>query len=218
VTVSNNQIYVRGDCDPLLTGIRLRDDAMNLIVHDNLLCNCDAGIAGRRLQGRVDEVLDPQTFLRMELGNAPPLACRNSHRYRGWNVVWLKKGHPDGTSVIDSFDPETCRFTLRVPRAMRAGDSFEVYPPAANWNLHDNTITGCLRPVVLDGYGSETSLLKNNLISRGGVKGVEQAMQVRGRFTIVGNQLAGFDEPEPAAATNDNPSKKAAAAPAASAP
>jgi hypothetical protein len=198
VTVSDNQVYVRGNCDPLLTGIRLRDDALDLIVHDNLLRNCGTGIAGVRLQGRVAEALDPQTFLRMESGKAPPLARRNSHRYRGWNVVWLKKGHPDGTSVIAAFDPETCRFTLRQPRAMKAGDCFEVYPPAANWNLHDNTIDGCLQPVVLDGYGSETSRLANNLISRGAIKGVKQALQLRGRFTVVGNQLAGFDEPDEA--------------------
>jgi hypothetical protein len=91
---------------------------------------------------------------------------------------------------------------------MKAGDRFEVYPTSANWNLHDNTITACLQPLALDGYGSETSLLKDNLISRGAVKGVKQTLQVRGRFTTVGNRLAGFEEPEPAAPTNANPSKK----------
>jgi len=207
VTVSDNQIYVRGQCDPLLTGIRLRDDALDLIVHDNLLRNCGEGIAGRRVQGRISEVLDAKTFLRMDSSAHLPLARRNSHRYRDWNVVWLKKNQPDGGSVIESFDPETCRFTLREPRSMKVGDVFEAYPPSANWNLHDNTITGCQQPVVLEGYGSETSLLRNNLITRGEVNDVKQALQIRGQFTVVGNQLVGFDEP--AAPASEKPAQKA---------
>jgi hypothetical protein len=209
VTVSDNQIYVRGNCDPLLTGIRVRDDALNLTVHDNLLRNCGVGIAGGRVQGRISEVLDARTFLRMDSSAHVPLARRNSHRYRGWNVVWLKKNRPDGASVMDSFDPETCRFTLREPRAMNVGDVFEVYPPSANWNLHDNTITGCQQPIALEGYGSPTSLLRNNLISRGEVKDVNKALQIRGQFTVAGNLLAGFDEPQPAAPKNVNSPKKA---------
>jgi hypothetical protein len=200
VTVSDNQVYVRGDCDPLLTGISLREDALNLTVHDNLLRNCGTGIIAGRLQGLVGEVIDNLTFLRRE-GRTPPLARRNSHRYRGWNVVWLKKNkEPAGTSVIDVFDPETCQFKLQEPREMKVGDAFEIFPPvAANWNLHDNTVTACQQPIVLDAYGSPTSLLKDNLISRGTVRGVKQAVQLRGRFAVVGNQISGFDEPDSAA-------------------
>ena len=193
VTVSDNQVYVRGACDPLLTGIQLRDDALNLIVHDNLLRNCGAGVSGTRLKGSVSEAVDERTFLRIDSSVGPPLARRNSDRYRGWNVVWFKKGLPDGTSVIDQFDPESCRFTLREPRAMKFGDAFEVYPPSANWNLHDNTIAGCLKPVALDGYGSATSLLRNNLISRGDVEAAQPPLQIRGRFIVAGNHLSGFD-------------------------
>jgi hypothetical protein len=60
--------------------------------------------------------------------------------------------------------------------------------------LHDNTITGCLKPVVLDSYGSETSLLKGNIVTRGEATGVKAAVEVRGMFELIGNHLSGFDE------------------------
>ena len=77
---------------------------------------------------------------------------------------------------------------------MKVGDRFEVFPPSANWNVHDNTVTGCAQPVTLDNYGSETSLFRDNVISRGGADGVKQAVVVSGRFQFIGNQIAGFDE------------------------
>jgi hypothetical protein len=198
VIVGDNQVYVRGAGDPLLTGIRLRDDALNVNVHDNLLQSCGMAISAFRLAGRIGEVLDPTAFL-CEPGTVP-LVCRSSHRYRGWNVAWLANNRPTGTSVIQSFDPETLRFTLHEPRAMKAGDSFEMFPSGgANWNIHDNTITGCLEPITLDSYGSETSTLRNNLVSRGAAAGVKQAAEVHGRFNFVGNQFFGFDEPGSAA-------------------
>ena len=64
-------------------------------------------------------------------------------------------------SVIDAFDPRTLRFHLRQPHAMKPGDRFEVIAPATNWTLHDNTLSGCLKPVVLDSYGSETTLFRH---------------------------------------------------------
>ena len=202
VTVGGNQIYVRGACDPQLTGIRLVDVAQNVNVHDNLLKQCGTAIIGVRVSARVGMVIDPATFTRETAGRSfhLPLERRNSHRYRGWHVVWLTGGKPDGRSVIDAFDPETCQFKLREPRAMKAGDVFEVFPPGgANLNIHDNTLTGCLFPVVLDAYGSETSVLRDNLITRGEVTGVQAAVDVRGLFQVIGNQVAGFDEPGSAA-------------------
>lgn len=194
VTVSDNQIYVRGVPDPLLTGISLRDDALNIGVHDNLLRNCGIALTATRVGGKVGEALDASTFLRQ--GGAPPLLQRRSHGYRGWHLVWFKAGKPDGQSVIDHFDPETCRFTLREPRAMKPGDAFEMFPAmGAQWNIHDNTLSGCLRPVVLNAYGSEMSLLKDNLISRGEATGVTAAIEVAGRFMLVNNRVTGFDEP-----------------------
>ena len=203
VMVGDNQIYVRGACDPLLTGIQLRDAAVNLNVYGNLIRNCGTAVAAGRVQGRIGKVLDSATFLRRDDGlwaGGPPLPSRRSHGYRGWNVMWLKKGgKPDGTSVIDSFDAESCQFRLREPRAMKAGDAFEIFPPSANWNIHNNTITGCQKPVVLDCYGSETSLLKGNLITRGDTAGVSSAVEVRGMFKLIGNQISGFDEKDSSA-------------------
>ena len=77
---------------------------------------------------------------------------------------------------------------------MKSGDRFEVFAPSANWTLHDNTVTGCLRPMVLDSYGSDTSLLRNNLVERGCATNVTRAIEVRGVFKLVGNRITGFDE------------------------
>ena len=77
---------------------------------------------------------------------------------------------------------------------MKAGDSFEVFPSSSNWTIHDNTITGCLKPVVLDSHGSATSLVRNNMISRGDATVAEQAVEVHGRFQMIGNHTNGFDE------------------------
>ncbi|MFA7173063.1 MAG: hypothetical protein WC340_06565 [Kiritimatiellia bacterium] len=198
VTVSDNQIYVRGDPDPLLTGISLRDDALNLSVHDNLLSYCGTALTAVRMGGRVGEVLDPATFTRRQglYGGTPPLARHRSHGYRGWNLVWLKANKPDGLSIIDHFDPKTCHFKLREPREMKAEDVFEMFPPAcANWNIHDNTLASCLKPVVLNAYGSETSLFKDNIITRGEAAGVKAAIEISGRFTLLGNHVSGFNEP-----------------------
>ena len=83
---------------------------------------------------------------------------------------------------------------------MKPGDSFCVFPSGpANWNFHDNTITGCTSPVVLDSYGSETSLLKGNLITRGEATGVKAAVEVGGLFKLIGNQISGFDEKDSSA-------------------
>jgi hypothetical protein len=99
-------------------------------------------------------------------------------------------------TTIETFDPEALVFRLERPRQMKAGDQFEIAPPyGANWNLHDNTVTGCLNPVLLDAYGSSTSTFARNIISRGGATGVQQALQLRGRFNVIGNTFSDFDEP-----------------------
>jgi hypothetical protein len=188
--VSDNQIYVRGSCDPLVKAIRLWEPALNVNVHDNLIRNCGVGLQVDRREGRVTGVIDGRTCL---LGGLP-LEPRYPQVYCGWGLAWLSGSQPKAVSIIDALDPATLRFTLREPRPMKAGDRFQVVPCPLNWNLHDNTITGCLRPVVLDGCGSETSLVRNNLISRGEATGVSAAVDIRGRFRIVGNQISGFDE------------------------
>jgi len=190
--VSDNQVYTRGACDTNLTAIRLTEPAINLLVHDNLLRNCGAGIVSDAAFSLVGEVVDPTTFKAGRSGI--PMERRQSHRYRGFNLAWFRAGNPDGLSVIESFDPETLRFTLKQPREMKTGDRFEVFAPSANWSLHDNTITGCAQPVTLTGHGSDTSLFRNNLIERSGATNVTQAIVGTGKFTLTGNHIAGFDE------------------------
>ena len=189
--VADNQVYVRGRCDPLVTGIVVAEPALNVTVHDNLIRNCRQGLVTRRAESQIQDVIDPTTFLETGL----PLEWKDSHLYRGWNLAWLDGAAPNTLSVIEAFDPVTLRFALREPCEMKAGDSFRVFPPGpANWSFHDNTITGCTRPVVLDSYGSETSLLKDNVITRGEATGVKAAVEVGGLFKLSGNTVCGFDE------------------------
>ena len=197
--IGDNQVYTRGPCDANVTAIRLTEPAVDLIVHGNLVRNCGAGIASAAAFSLVGEVLDPTTFLAGR--GRVPLERRQSHCYRGWNVAWFRGGKPDGLSGIESFDPETLRFRLDKPREMKVGDRFEVFPRSAQWQIHDNTITGCLRPVMLEGYGSETSLFRNNVLSRGEATGVKAAIEVRGRYQFLGNHISGFDEKDSFAVT-----------------
>ena len=198
VSVANNQIYVRGSVDPRVSGIWIKDPAVNITVHDNLVRNCAYGIRTSRVRARVEEVIDPVTFLQKGL----PMGWRTSHRYRGWGLAWTTGDKASGMSILDSYDPESMRFRLTKPRDIKVGDGFEVFPPhSANWNIHDNTITGCAQPVVLDSYGSNTSLFRNNIITRGTAKDVKQAVQVSGRFNLIGNHICGFDEKDSAALT-----------------
>ena len=191
MTVADNQIYLRGAAAAEVTGIKLIENAVNLNVHDNLIRNCGTGLVTGRAQARVAEVLDGQTFL--SAGPGVPLERRQSHCYRGWNLAWLSVGRTLAPSVIETFDPETLQFKLRAPHGMQVGDRFEVFPVAANWTVHDNTITGCLRPVVLDSHGSETSLVRDNLISRGETAGAGAPIELHGNFKLIGNHVHGFD-------------------------
>ncbi len=191
VTIADNQIYVRGQADPKVTGLRLGEPALRLNVHNNLVRNCGTGLVTTRAASRVTQVIDPSTFLEAAL----PLEWRYTHQYQGWQVLWLSGDQVSGTSTIEAYDPTSLRFRLTAPRELKVGDAFEIRPPGpADWNLHDNTITACLRPVVLGSYGSETSRFADNLISRGSATGVEAAVVVAGRFELRGNQIQGFDE------------------------
>ena len=192
VTIADNQIYVRGKADRMVTGIQLRDPALKLNVHNNLISNCGAGLVSGRSSSRVTKVIDPTSFHKSSL----PLEWRYTHQYQGWNLLWISEGKVTGISVIESYDPATLVFTLKSPREMKVGDFFEVYSPgAANWNIHDNTITGCQKPVILDNYGSVTNRFSLNMIDRGGAVGVKAAVTVGGWYQLIGNQVTGFDEP-----------------------
>jgi hypothetical protein len=189
--VSDNQIYVRGTNDAAVTGIRIREPAANATVHDNLVRNCGVGLVSCAAQSTVGAVVDASTFAAgygtVPIGWVP-------HLYRGWTLAWFRGGKPAGSSEIDSFEPLTSRFKLKQPRDITVGDRFEIIPRGSNWNIHDNTISGCLRPVVLDSHGSGTSVLKDNQISKGDAAGAKQAIQVeRGTFELIGNRISGFD-------------------------
>jgi hypothetical protein len=194
-TVSDNQVYVRGAADPLLTGIKLQEPALNVNVHDNLVRNGGRGIVTERAQARVGEVVDDRTFTRSFLPSGLPLERIQPRTCTGWRLAWLdnKSKLTGAESVIESFDPETLRFKLREPHAMKPGDRFEVIVPAMNWLVHDNTVTGCEHPVVLDSRGSDSSMFRCNLIDRGGATNVTQAMEVRGHFGLTDNCIVGFD-------------------------
>jgi hypothetical protein len=185
--VSDNQIYVRGGSDATLTGIRLREPARNALVHNNLLRNCGAGIVSTVAHAGVGVLVDDTTFV-AKGGNVP-----NSWRpegFRGWPLDWIREGKVVGSSVVDSFDPITLRVQLKQAYEMKVGDQFEIYPRSANWNIHDNTLSGCLSSVVLDSHGSATSLLRDNQISQPATVSGKPAIQiVRGQFELIGNRI-----------------------------
>ncbi len=199
VIVADNQIFVRGEGpDPLVTGIQIGEPSVNMDVHGNQVSLCGTGIETFRHFARVGEVIDAQTFTQGSMGI--PFERRRSHRYRGWQIAWVEGERVTGTSTIAEFDPETLQFHLTEPCELRAGQVFEVFPPAgASWLIRDNTLASCLRPIVLDSYGSATSVVRGNLIDRGLATGVAQAIELRGNFDLIGNQISGFDEPESAA-------------------
>jgi hypothetical protein len=190
VQLHDNQIYVRGACDPKATGIELRDGALNVNAHDNLIRNCARGIVTQRLSGTITEADDSRTFRQAGL----PLEWRTSHLYRDWNLVWLKDGKPSDQSVIEGYDAKMLQFKLKEPRDMKPGDRFEVFPSSANWNIHDNIITGCPQPLALTSHGSDTSFFRDNLIECGGATNAAQAIVATGRFKLSGNHIAGSSE------------------------
>ena len=193
--VSDNQIYVRGTADPLVTAIRLREPALNVNVHDNLIRNCGTGIITEKGRSSVSEAVDNNTFLRSNSPSGLPQDRIRPETLKGWSIIWFNSdGKQAGISVIDSFDPDTLRFKLREPRTMKSGDRFEVIAPSVNWAVHDNTVTDCLRPVVLDSYGSKTSMFRDNLVTRGNTVNVLLGVEVHGCFQLVDNRLTDFNE------------------------
>jgi len=195
--ISDNQMVVRGACDPQVTALQIIEPALNVIAHDNLIRNCGVGIQATTAVSRVGEIIDPQTF--KSAGGQVPLPRRKTARYEGWNMVWTSGGKLQGPVVMGPFDRETDQFKLAAPTPLKTGDMFEVFPPAATWNLHDNVITGCQSPVLLNIWGSPTTLFRRNMIDRGEATGVKQALLLSGRCDLLGNRFTGFDEPDSAA-------------------
>ena len=195
--VSNNQIYVRGTADPLVTAIRLYEPALNMTVHDNLIRNCGSGIITEKFVERIGVPKDDRSFtLTFKPQGLPPDRI-NAETYKGWGIVWQdgnRNFSQDDMSVIDSFDSETFTFRLREPHSIKAGDRFVFLIPSLNWTLHDNTIIDCLKPAVFNSFGSKTSIFNNNLISRNAEANVSVGVEVHGCFQLKGNRFSGFDE------------------------
>jgi hypothetical protein len=195
--ISDNQIYVRGKADPLVTGIMIREPALNMIAHDNLIRNCGKGIVSERGMAEIGEVVDDRTFLRSSTLAGLPLERIQPDNCKGWTLVWrtdFKNQQYTGMSVIESFDPEKLVFRLREPYNMKKGDRFEIIVPYLNWTFHDNTVTDCIRPVVLNSYGSRTSIFRDNLVTRGKTSDVPVAVEVHGCFQLINNRFLDFDE------------------------
>jgi len=196
VIVADNQIYVRGACDPLVTAVKVLEPAVNVSVHDNLIRNCGVGIVTGRAPSRVGEVLDERTFTLAR--RTVPLDHRAAGQCQGWGLVWRTGGHPAAQSVIEAITgaatTDQVQVAIEKPHPFKAGDAFELIPPAANWCFQGNTVTDCRRPIVIDSYGGPSSVVRANLVTRGGTADVEQAVELHGRFALVGNHLVGFDE------------------------
>jgi hypothetical protein len=187
VIASDNQIYVRGDRINETTGISISEGIEDVIVHDNLILNCGAGLNANRRESSVATVLNTQTFTDTQI----PLEWQISSRYQGWNIVWLADNM---LSTISDFDPDKLQFTLEKPKTdLKTGDSFHLFPPQARWDIHDNTITDCWKPVKIDVYGSATTTLRNNLIARGHAADANTACQIAGQVNLIGNHFEGFD-------------------------
>jgi hypothetical protein len=187
VIAADNQIYVRGARIDETTGISISEGIEDVIVHDNLILNCDNGLIADRRKSSIADVLDTRTFTDTQI----PLEWQISSRYRGWQIAWLAE---KTLSTISDFDPETLQFTLDKPKTdLKKGDPFHLFPPQAHWNIHDNTITDCGFPVIIDVYGSATTTFRNNTITRGYTTDVKTACQIAGQVNLIGNHFEGFD-------------------------
>jgi len=195
VVVSDNQIYVRGDADPDVTGITVDSGAVNVTLHDNMIHHLGRGIVTARASTSVAKVHGPGRFAARGGVGGMDKDWEYSHRYRGWRLHWLTGANSGKVSEIDALDSKTLILGLKGDLLAEPGDEFAYFPKQANWLIHHNTITDCAKPVVLDGYGSETSLFTDNVIARGLATGATEAVALKGNFVVRGNRLAGFNEP-----------------------
>ncbi|NOZ20694.1 MAG: hypothetical protein GXP25_06350 [Planctomycetes bacterium] len=194
-TISDNQIYVRGDVDPHVQGIVLQEPACNIAVHDNIVRGCAVGLLATRKVGAVTEVLDARTF---RCGRGIPWPRRRTHCYRGYRIAWLLRGkaNPVLGPEIETFDPDKGVFRLTQDCDLKKGARFALCSPQGfRWSIHHNVIDNCTQLVDMDVFGGPTAVFADNLLSRGEAKGVKVAVEIRGLFKITDNQFAGFNEP-----------------------
>jgi len=166
VTVSDNQIYVRGARDERVTGIEISDDVTRVQLHNNTLAGLGRGIISERVFGKVGLVVNEKMFYREEgrqgTETKPMLLRRRSHGYRGWKLIWTSD---NSESEIEFFDGETLLFTLKAGRALKTGDEFMIYSDvSAPWNIHDNIIDDCMTPLSLDTEVGKLAIVRDNII------------------------------------------------------
>lgn len=195
-TISDNQIYVRGNADPQVEGIVLAEPARNIVVHDNLIRGCAIGLLGRKTEGKVEEMIDPRTF---KSGGPLPWPRRGTHGYRGYRIAWAPADN--GPYVpgpqIELFDPDQGVFRLTGDSELKNRAVFALQSPQGlNWNVHHNVINNCIQLVKFDVFGGPTSIFTDNLLSRGETTGIKVAVEIRGLLKITDNQFSGFDEPD----------------------
>jgi len=164
-TISDNQIYVRGERDENVTGITISDDAARIVIHDNTIANAGTGICSEYAVGEVGTVSGEDRFFARSPragreGLKPMLLRRLSDLYRGWHLVW-----EDGTeSEIGQFDWQTTEFSLTEPRALTEGDRFMIYHPTAlPWSIHHNIVDNCESALQLDSFSGKRAQTDGNL-------------------------------------------------------
>ncbi|HWL53336.1 MAG TPA: right-handed parallel beta-helix repeat-containing protein [Chthoniobacteraceae bacterium] len=174
VTISDNQIYVRGETSEKVTGIHLADDAVNVHLHDNLIEHCGVGLrSGRRIyfpqertfrfchtEGEVEAVSSNGSFKVSRL----PQRCDDPRPYLGWHLHWQSGPRAGESSTIAAFDGETHEIRLKESEpAPETGWRFAIYPPSANWQIHHNTITQCTRAIEMDLFSFKGVTISDNL-------------------------------------------------------
>jgi len=177
-----------------VTGITVDSGSINVTIHDNIVRQAGRGIAALSASTQVENVQGPGRFLATGGVGGMEKDWAYSHRYRGWRLHWLSGANSGKVSEIVEQDTKTLVLGLKEPLLAEEGDGFAYYPRQANWLIHHNTVTDCLRPVALGGYGSDTSLFTDNVVARGLATGVAAGVTVEGNFTVAGNRIAGFDE------------------------
>ncbi|MBT4814244.1 MAG: hypothetical protein HON70_01015 [Lentisphaerae bacterium] len=205
-TVSDNQIIVRGEPDPMVKGIILTEPGRNMVVHDNTVRGCAVGLSAGKKTGRITEVLDKRSF-RCDRGMTWPR--RRSHAYRGYRVVWVHRGRPDPDigPEVEAFDPDEGVFRLVADADLTEGSRFMLLAPQGfHWSIHHNVIESCTKLVDLDVFGGPTAVFADNILARGQVTGGEAGVWVGGLFRICDNQFAGFsDSAVPALVVSPDP-------------
>ena len=112
-------------------------------------------------ESEVAETLGPRAFRDKSL----PVRCDDAAPYRGWFLRWLTGTQAGKTATLEHYDPKDRTVTLKEDLSLQAGDRFAVYPRSANWQIHHNTITDCVNPMIVDLFGKDGVHIDDNVLS-----------------------------------------------------